>query len=153
MAETKEDATDENLIWEQQNGSAYQSLMGYRLVEWAPNHAVVEYVIQPEHLNRTGLLHGGVIATLLDTASGYSGCHCAVNGNVRHPLTLSITPNFVASAKSGKIRVVARRTGGGKSVFFTAAEAFDDTGKLIATAAGTFKYLPGSGAPEGVPRK
>ena len=153
MTASHEDAAQDNLAWEQQNGSAFQALIGYRLDEWAPDYAVIVYDVRAEHLNRTELLHGGVITTLLDTASGYSGCFCAVPGNARHPVTLSITPNFLASAKSGRIRVVARRTGGGKSLFFTSAEAFAEDGRLIATASGTFKYLPGSGDPNGVPRK
>lgn len=153
MTTPHDEAAQDNLAWEQQNGSAFQTLIGYRLDEWAPDYAVIVYEVRAEHLNRTGLLHGGVIATLLDTASGYSGCFCSIPGNARHPVTLSITPNFLASARSGRIRVVARRTGGGKSVFFTSAEAFGEDGQLIATASGTFKYLPGSGDPNGVPRK
>ena len=48
-------------------------LMGYRLTEWSAERAVVELVVGPQHLNRSGVLHGGVLATLLDSALGFAG--------------------------------------------------------------------------------
>ena len=83
----------DNLDWERVKASAFQSLIGYRLVLWEPDRAVVEYAMDPAHLNRSGLLHGGVIATLLDTASGYAGCYTLVPGRIRRTLTLSLTTN------------------------------------------------------------
>ena len=141
-----------NLAHEQAHGSPFQNHIGYRLVAWEADRAVVALTIAPAHLNRTGLLHGGIIATLLDTASGYSGTYCAVPGHVRTTLTLSLTTNFVASVREGAVRAEGRRTGGGRSIFFTWAELRDDHGQLLATASGAFKYLPGGGDPQGRPR-
>ncbi len=142
----------DNLDWERVRASAFQSLIGYRLVLWERDRAVVEYDVDPAHLNRSGLLHGGVIATLLDTASGYAGCYTPVPGRIRRTLTLSLTTNYLAPVRSGRVRVEGRRTGGGRTVFFTTAEAHDGAGRIVATAAGTFRYLPGSGEEQGTPR-
>ncbi len=142
----------DNLDWERATASAFQSLIGYRLVLWERDRAVIEYDMDPAHLNRSGLLHGGVIATLLDTASGYAGCWCPVPGRIRRTLTLSLTTNFLAPVQHGRVRVEGRRTGGGRTVFFTTAEAHDDEGRVVATAAGTFRYLPGSGDEQGALR-
>ena len=76
----------ENMAWEQANGSAFQGLLGYRLALWEPDRAVIEYDVDAGHLNRSGVLHGGVLVTLLDTAAGYAGCHCAVPGRIRRTL-------------------------------------------------------------------
>jgi len=143
---------DENLAFEQAHGSGLQGHLGYRLVEWAENHAVIELELQDHHLNRAGILHGGVLMTLLDTASGYSVCFCSVPGNVRKTLTLSLTTNFLGMAKKGVVRVVATRQGGGRKIVFTEAKAYNADGEVIGTATGTFKYHRGSEGIEGVPR-
>lgn len=132
---------DGNLDREQRFSSAFQQLMGYRLVEWAPDRAVVAYEVRADHLNRTGRLHGGVIASLLDTAAGYAGCHCDVPGETRTTVTLSITVNFLASAVEGSLRIEGRRTGGGRRLFFSEAKAIDHQGRVVATAVGTFRYV------------
>lgn len=144
---------DENLAYEQANGSGLQSHLGYRLVEWAENHAVVELELQDHHRNRAGILHGGVLTTLIDTASGYSVCFCPVPGNVRKTLTLSLTTNFLGMAKNGTVRVVARKQGGGRKIVFTEATAYNADGDVIGTATGTFKYHRGSEDLAGVPRE
>jgi uncharacterized protein (TIGR00369 family) len=145
-------STDDNLAYEQSHGSGLQRHLGYRLVEWAENHAVVELNVEQHHRNRAGILHGGVLTTLMDTASGYSVCYCPVQGNVRKTLTLSLTTNFLGMAKEGLVRVVARKQGGGRKIVFTEAIAYNADGDVIGTATGTFKYHRGSEEPEGVPR-
>ena len=150
-AEAVSGSETENMAWERANGSAFQGLLGYRLALWEPDRAVIEYDVDAGHLNRSGVLHGGVLVTLLDTAAGYAGCHCAVPGRIRRTLTLSLTTNFVASVTAGRLRVEGRRTGGGRTIFF-AAEARDDSGRLLAGAVGTFRYIGGSGDAAGMPR-
>ena len=45
----------------------FAQLVGYRLDEWELDYAEVDLDLERRHLNRTGVLHGGVIATLIDT--------------------------------------------------------------------------------------
>lgn len=144
--------TNDNLAYEQAHGSAVQDHLGYRLVEWAENHAVVELEIKACHRNRAGILHGGILTTLIDTASGYAVCYCPVPGHIRKTLTLSLTTNFLGMAKDGLVRVVARKQGGGRKIVFTEAVAYNADGEVIGTATGTFKYHRGSDDPDGLPR-
>ena len=48
-----------------------QELMGYRLAEWSGSVPSWSWRLAAAHLNRAGVLHGGVLATLLDSALGY----------------------------------------------------------------------------------
>jgi len=134
---------DDNLAREQASASGLRTLLGMVLTEWAPDRSLVEMEIAAHHLNRSGLLHGGILATLLDTALGYAGCFMAEPGGVRRTLTLSLTTNFIASVKAGRLCTEGRRTGGGKTIFFAEGDVRDADGRLIATATGTFKYLSG----------
>jgi len=63
--------------------SGYQQLMGYRLVEWREGLAIAELAVGPQHLNISGVLHGGVLMSLLDTVCGYAGCFSAEPGPTR----------------------------------------------------------------------
>ncbi|RCK54092.1 aromatic compounds catabolism protein [Thalassospira profundimaris] len=147
------DADHDNLSYEQQHGSGLQEMLGYRLVEWQDDRAVVELHVAPRHCNRAGILHGGVLATLLDTASGYACCYCPVPGNVRRCLTLSLTTQFMGQAVDGDIvKVEAQRQGGGRKIIFTTATAYNNKGDIIASATGTFRYHRGSEDKAGVPR-
>lgn len=133
--------------------SGYQELMGYRLVEWREGYAVLELDIGPQHLNRAGVLHGGVPASLIDTISGFCGCYCPIPGRVRRCVTLSLTTQYLGQASKGTLRTVARVTGGGRKIFFVAAEVTAEDGTLVATGTGTFRYRAGSEDPNGVPRE
>jgi uncharacterized protein (TIGR00369 family) len=133
--------------------SGYQELMGYRLVEWREGYAVLELDIGPQHLNRAGVLHGGVPASLIDTISGFCGCYCPIPGRVRRCVTLSLTTQYLGQASKGTLRTVARVTGGGRKIFFVACEVTAEDGTLIATGTGTFRYRTGSEDPNGVPRE
>jgi len=121
--------------------SEFQKLLGFELTEWAPDHAVIELPLARHLLNRQDIPHGGVHATLLDTAMGYAGCYTGDAQNPALALTLSLTASYVSVPGPEATRLIAtgQRTGGGKSSFFARAELRDDTGKLIAEGTGVFR--------------
>src|SRR3546814_18533587 len=49
--------------------------MGLTLVEWSPGYAEMHLPMSSKLDNRSGRVHGGVICTLLDSVSGYSGLY------------------------------------------------------------------------------
>ena len=131
--------------------SGFRQLVDYRLVHWAPGEAKIAVTLTPHHTNRSGAPHGGVICTIIDSAGGYAGCHCATPGNVRRTLTLSLSTSFVARAKGRTLIATGRVRGGGTRTFFASIEVHDDTGTLIATGEGVYQYRRGSEMPEGLP--
>jgi len=133
--------------------SGFQRTMRYRLTEWEPDRAVLELEILPRHLNRARVVHGGVLATLLDTVGGFAGTYCTVPGNKRGAVTLSLTTTFMSQATAGTLRAVGKLRGGGRKIFMVTCEVFDDQDKLVAIGEGTYRYRSGSEDPEGVPAK
>jgi uncharacterized protein (TIGR00369 family) len=120
--------------------SPFAELVGYRLLHWREGAASVGLAVARRHRNRNGGLHGGVLATLIDTACGYAGTFVP-GGPPRSGLTLALTTQFLAPARHGSTLVAeARRTGGGTSIFFAACEVRDQHGMLIARGDGTFRY-------------
>ncbi len=46
----------------------FLATVGIRIAEIGERHATMELEVGPRHLNYLGGLHGGVVATLVDTA-------------------------------------------------------------------------------------
>ncbi|HYG90185.1 MAG TPA: PaaI family thioesterase [Azospirillum sp.] len=138
-------------LLEDEAPSGFQDLLGYRLARWEQGVAEVELLIEHRHLNRAGVVHGGVLTTLLDTAMGFAATYCPLPGRVRRVVTLSVATSFLGQARHGTL--VARGTlrGGGRKIVSCAGEVLlRETGAVLAAAEGMFKYRSGHEHSEGV---
>jgi uncharacterized protein (TIGR00369 family) len=131
--------------------SGFRQLVGYRISEWTEGAATVVLAIGPRHLNRSNIIHAGVLMTLLDTAGAYCGTYCAVPGNVRRSLTMSIDAKTFGTRDRGTLFARARMTSRDATTFAASAEVHDEEGTLVATGTATYRYQPGSEDPEGTP--
>lgn len=123
----------------------FADLVGYQLAAWRRDHAEILLEVEARHLNRSGVLHGGVLTTLIDTACGYAGCYADEAEAPRRAFTLSLDCQFVATAMTGaRLTASASKTGGGDRIFFSRAEVHDQDGRLIGQGAGAFRYRGGS---------
>jgi uncharacterized protein (TIGR00369 family) len=130
----------------------FADLVGYRLEAWREDYAEVVLAVEAKHLNRSGVTHGGVLSTLIDTAAGYAGCYCAVPGRVRRAFTVALNAHFIAAAEAGAVLTAAgRKTGGGRQIFFATCEVRDQDGRLIGQGDGVYRYRRGSEDPHGEP--
>ncbi len=121
----------------------WQDTLGFTVTGWRQDSAEITLPLAAKHGNRYGIVHGGVLASLLDTAMGFAGCY---NGDPDKPIlamTLSMTTNFVSVARGKVLVAQGRKTGGGARTFFAEATVTDDTGAVIATATGVFRYRKG----------
>ncbi|WP_166261754.1 PaaI family thioesterase [Marinobacter salicampi] len=129
----------------------FHRLLGYRQVSWQENEAVIELELASQHLNLGGVIHGGVLTSLLDIAMAEAGTYCPYPGRMRKAVTLSLTTTFTGQCSAGTIRVTGRKRAGGTRIFNSTGEVHDDQGNLLAIAEGTFRIRSGSEKPEGVP--
>lgn len=115
--------------------------LGARVVHWDKDGVEVELTVQPFHANLQGIVHGGVLATLLDTACGYSGIYADERRDVTGASTISLTINYLSKASIDDVLTVRGwRTGGGRRIFFAQAEIGTRDGATVATASGAFRY-------------
>ncbi|NEX64835.1 PaaI family thioesterase [Noviherbaspirillum galbum] len=115
--------------------------MGVRITAWSEDRVELALKITPDMLNRSGVVHGGTICSLLDAATGYSGLYSSDPATKRHAVTLSLTTNFLANGVGEMLTAVGVVERRGKSIFFSRGEAWLDGGLLVATAVATMKYL------------
>ncbi len=120
--------------------SGFHELIGYRQVEWTRERVVLELEIGPKHLNRSGVVHGGVLSALIDIASSLAGCWTEDPQKRRRTMTLALTTSFTAQARAGVIRATGRVLAGGEKIYTSGGEVRDANGILLAVGQGTFRY-------------
>ena len=114
--------------------------MGLELESWLPERVIISLDIEDHHLNPAGMVHGGVLMSVLDTAATLSGCYAPTLEARNAAMTLAMNTNFIAAVTHGRVSAVGRKRGGGKSIFMSVAELFDDRDNLVAVAEATMRY-------------
>lgn len=101
-----------------------------KVVSFAKDTCTVEAQITPTSLNPWGIINGGLIFTMCDTA-----CGVAVGGGV----TLSGTIHYLKSAKGKVLRAVANVIRSGNTIAFVECRVFNEKSEVIATS--TFDFF------------
>jgi uncharacterized protein (TIGR00369 family) len=120
-----------------------QHHLGFRMAAWQPDYCRFELPLAPFLMNRYGIPHGGIHATLLDTVMGFAGCFTGDRNAPRLAMTLSLNVNYLGRSEGVLLIGEGRRTGGGRATFFASGEVRDDRGALIANGSGVFRYRKG----------
>jgi len=131
--------------------SGFKSLVGYRTPVWRQGYAEFEIEIGPQHTNSSGFLHGGVYMTILDAAMGHASTWCSVEGNVRRCVTLSLSTNFLAVARTSPVRAIGHLVSVNGRIATCRAEVVDAAGGVCINGQGSYMYMRGSEHITGIP--
>ncbi|WP_017727172.1 PaaI family thioesterase [Halalkalibacterium ligniniphilum] len=96
--------------------------------------------IQPIVNNPLNMVHGGITATLLDTAMG-----SMINRKLDRSLaavTAEMKVNYLKPGVGTELRCIATVVHEGKHLHVAEAKVFDDKEQLVAMATGTFFIIP-----------
>ena len=109
---------------------------------------VVTFTLAPHesHYNPLGVVHGGVLSTVLDTVLG-----CAVHSMLPAgwgytSIDLSVSYLKAVRVDSGTVRFTGRVIKHGRRVSFASAEAVDGSGAVVATATSSLLVMAPAGA-------
>lgn len=117
---------------------ALARLFGMRGEQIGDDRARVRLPHRADFSNSRGDVHGGAISALFDSVLA-----CAVRAHEPQRwgvLTVDLCVHFLASGR-GDVVAEARCDLRGRSLCFARGEAYDDHGRLLATATGTFKLV------------
>ncbi len=117
----------------------FQKTVGFELVEWREGYAVLELEVETKHLNRSGVLHGGVLTTMLDSVMGFAGLYSPDPNRIRKAVTLSMSTSFTGQVRAGRIRAVGQLRTSGRRIFNCTGEVLDAEGNVLGMAQGTFR--------------
>jgi len=103
-----------------------------------PGHAVSRLRINETHLNPNGVVHGGVLFTLTDTAMGMATMTVLNEGRCA---SIEIHLRFLRPVSSGLIEAHATVVRQGRRVIHLESRIHDDAGTLVATGTSTFAVI------------
>ena len=117
-------------------------LLNFHLVEVENGRAVFEGRPEFRHYNPIGTVHGGIAATLLDSALGCAIFSTLLKGDTWTTLELKL--NFVRpmSKDTGPVRAEGRILHRGRTVATSEGDLKDRAGKLYAHATTTCMIFP-----------
>ena len=137
-----------NKLIDMVNTSPYPKHLRMQLVSISVDQAVVKLNTEQCHLQPFGIVHGGVLATLIDTATFWSVF-------LRLPedaglVNIDLKLNYLKSISSGLMTVQGRCIRAGRTINYAEASVKDKEGNLIAHGTSTLMVLPGKGIRVGV---
>jgi uncharacterized protein (TIGR00369 family) len=116
--------------------STFHSWAGIQVVDARSGSVTVSMTVTEQHVNLQGLVHGGMLAVLADTACGLS-IRSAIEPGRLH-ITSDLDIHFLAPARPGVLSGRGRAVKIGRSLAFAEASIEDADGKLLARAQSRF---------------
>jgi uncharacterized protein (TIGR00369 family) len=116
-------------------GSEFYRWAGVELVDASSGAVEVAFEAGPHHLNLQGLVHGGILATLADTAMGLA-VRTVLQPGRRH-VTVQLGVQFLSPGRPGRIVAHGRSVKIGSQLGFAEADVTDTNGRLLAKAQST----------------
>jgi uncharacterized protein (TIGR00369 family) len=123
-------------------GPPIAATLDFTLDEAEHGRVVFSLVPGEEHYNPIGSVHGGVYATLLDSAAG-----CAVQSTLPQGMgytSLDLTVKFLrpVTVDTGRIRAVGTVVSSGRRTALAEARLLDEKDRLLAHATSTCMLFP-----------
>ena len=117
----------------------FASPLGFRVLRADDDGSVIEADPLPEHLNGGGIVHGGYLTALLDSATGWA-VHALVPAGIAAP-HVQLSVQYVRAAVAGETLVChGRCVSAGRRIASAEAE-ITQGGRVIARAVTTHAVL------------
>jgi uncharacterized protein (TIGR00369 family) len=117
--------------------SSFPEVMGTELSSTEEGRAVVSLQAEEWHLNASGTVHGGVVATLIDVAMAEA--LNTMTEEDEQPFTIEVKVNYMEPAQQGTLTATAQVRKGSKRATIVEAEVVhEDSDEVVALASGTY---------------
>jgi uncharacterized protein (TIGR00369 family) len=132
------------------DGAPFFQHMGMRITDLAWGRATVEMTPAEFRLQPFGVVHGGNIATLIDTATFWA-CYLSMGSEDDGLTSVDLKLNFLAPARLETLQSTGTLIKAGKTLSYAEADVRTSDGRLVAHGTSTLMRLPGLGVKLGVP--
>jgi uncharacterized protein (TIGR00369 family) len=117
----------------------YAKLLGLELGEVTPGEVSINLHIRDELKQNQGVIHGGAVASLIDTAAAFA---VLTKLDIAERVsTTDLTIHYLRPATSGRLTATARIVRSGRRLFVLSVEVTDQKRILIATAVTSYIKL------------
>jgi uncharacterized protein (TIGR00369 family) len=117
----------------------FARLLGIELDDIGRGTATLGLTVRKELTQNHGVVHGGEIASLIDTATAFA--IISLLAPKERVTTVDLTMSYLRPLTDGRITAVAKVVRAGRRLFVVSAEVFGDDGKLTTTALSTYIKL------------
>ncbi len=115
---------------------AYAKFLGLEMGEVGDGTASIHLEVRDELLQIHAVVHGGAIASLIDTASAFALLtRIELDERVT---TTDLTIHYLRPISSGRMTATANIVRGGRRLFVLSIDVRDESDKLLATALTTY---------------
>ncbi len=114
----------------------YVGLLGCEFVRAERGAATFALDVREELTRMGGILHGGAVVSLLDTAAAFA-VHTVIDADAR-TVTVDLTVHFLRPASEGRVEATARVLRRGRRVCILSVEARDARAEIVATSTMTY---------------
>lgn len=112
--------------------------LGCRVESVSQQKVEIALEIQDHHLNSLGILHGGVYASMLDSAMGLLAMYAKQNAKI---VTTNLNIHYVSPIRAGQIRVNTSLLHESAKTITAQGIATGDDGAVLAIGTGSFRIL------------
>ncbi|MEW6662487.1 MAG: PaaI family thioesterase [Bacillota bacterium] len=119
--------------------SPYWRLLGLEIVEMEPGFARMVMPVTPKLLQLYGQVHGGAIASLVDSAVA-AAMGCSMSPGER-ATTVEMKINYLAPVTEGQVYAESKIVKKGRTLTVGTTEVTDGNGRLLAIATVTYMLL------------
>ncbi len=113
--------------------------LGMDIEDVEPGHAIARLEVSEDLLNPNGVVHGGVLFTMVDTAMGKATMTSVEEG--QWCASIEIQMRFLRPVSGGRLEADTRVIRRGRKVVHLESRVRDTDGALVATGAGTFAVI------------
>ena len=124
------------LVRQRMKESKATELLGFDLESVQDGRAIFRLEVQARHKQIHGVVHGGILAALADTAAAIAAYTAVPRGVELATLELKI--NYLEPVPGGKVKADAKVLRAGRNFIVTECEIFNESGSLAAKALLTF---------------
>jgi uncharacterized protein (TIGR00369 family) len=117
----------------------FATLLGIELEQAGHGSATLRLNIRDELRQIHGVMHGGAIASLIDTATAFA--ILTLLEDKEKFSTVDLMVNYLRPLKGGTVTARARVLRAGRRLITVSADVFDEGGSLAATALSTYLRL------------
>jgi uncharacterized protein (TIGR00369 family) len=114
----------------------YAQLLGINFEDATRGAASLSMSARPELERFGGIMHGGALASLADSASAFAVLSTLADDE--QTVTVDLTLHYLRPATEGKLTAHARVLRAGRRVATVSVEIFNESGALVVTALTTY---------------
>jgi len=124
--------------------------MGMRITDLAWGRAAFEMTPAEFRLQPLGVVHGGNIATLIDSAAFWA-CFLSMGSDEDGLVSVDLKLNYLAAVRVEALQSTGTLIKDGKRLSYAEADVRTSDGRLVAHGTSTLMRLPGLGMKLGIP--